>query len=67
MLKNGEGFQKLKDFLQKKHPHLTEEEIEKYTSNLYELGLFLVRLKIEQHSKKPKFENPNDFEPKKPP
>ena len=51
MVENTEDVQKLKDFLKKKHPQLSEGEVEVKAQNLYELGLFLVRLKVKQHSK----------------
>ena len=57
MLENEEGIQKLKEFLNKKGLKGEEIEIEKIAQNLYELGLFLVRLKIKQHSQSTKFES----------
>ena len=50
MLENEEGIQKLKEFLNKKGLKGEEIEIEKIAQNLYELGLFLVQLKVKQHS-----------------
>lgn len=62
MLENEEGIQKLKEFLKKKCVKGEEVEIERIAQNLYELGLFLVRLKIKQHSKPPKPQNLEGFE-----
>lgn len=56
MLENEEGVQKLKDFLAKNNPQLTRSDVEKIALNLYELGVFLVHLKVKRHSEllKPK-------------
>jgi len=54
MLENEEGIQKLKEFLKKKGLKCDEEEIERIAQNLYKLGLFLVRLKVKEHSAQPK-------------
>ncbi|HIH52513.1 MAG TPA: hypothetical protein HA284_03180 [Nanoarchaeota archaeon] len=62
MLENQEGIQKLKDYLKKKGLKCSEEEIEKIAQNLYELGLFLVRLKVKEHSAQPKPQNTEVFE-----
>ena len=62
MLENEEGVQKLKDFLGKKGFQLSKSEIERIAPNLYELGLFLVRLKVKQHAKPPKPQNAEGFE-----
>ena len=61
MTENDEGVQKLKDFLKKKGLQLPNNEIEKISQNLYELGLFLVRLKIKQHPKPPKPQKAESF------
>jgi len=50
MFEKESGIQKIKDFLKKRGLNLSENEIEKYAQNLYQLGLFLVQLKIKQHS-----------------
>ncbi len=39
----------LQDFIRKKFPQLTNEEIEKISHQLLELGIFLVRRKIQKH------------------
>ncbi len=62
MLENEQGIQKLKEFLKKKGLNGEEIEIEKIAQNLYELGLFLVRLKVKQHSKPPKPQDLEGFE-----
>lgn len=62
MLDNAEGVQKLKEFLKKKGLQGEEVEIERIAQNLYELGLFLVRLKIKEHSKPSKTSNVEGFE-----
>ena len=54
MLENNEDVRKLQDLLRKKCPPLFDSEIEKVAQNLHELGLFLVRSRIKQHSEKPK-------------
>lgn len=61
MLENEEGVQKLKEFLKRKGLGGEEVEIEKIAQNLYELGLFLVRLKIKQHSQSTKPVNLGTF------
>jgi hypothetical protein len=50
MLERAEGIQKLKDILQKRSSDISDSEIEKQAQNLYELGLFFVRLKVKEHS-----------------
>ncbi len=62
MLENEEGVEKLKVYLRKKFPQLSDSEIEKIAPNLYELGLFLVRLKVKEHSKQSKPQNAEGFE-----
>lgn len=62
MIENDEKVQKLKDFLKKKNPQLSNNEVEEISKNLYELGLFLVRLKLKQHSKPPKPDEARGFE-----
>lgn len=53
---NEKEVQKLKDFI-KSGSQLSENEIEKIAQNLYDLGLFLVRLRVKQHVKPPKPQN----------
>lgn len=48
----------VENLLRKKEVCLDKKEIKKFATNLYEIGLFLVQLKIKQHSKQPK--PPND-------
>lgn len=62
MLESAEGVKKIKELLKKKGSQGEEVEIEKIAQNLYELGLFLVRLKVKQHSKPPKPQNLEGFE-----
>ena len=50
MLENGEAVLKLKDFLKKKGLQLPENKIEEIAQNLFRLGLFLVRRKVEENS-----------------
>ena len=60
MSEHFDEIQKLKDFLRRKNLGLSEEKIEKNSAQLLELGFFLVRLKVKQHSKateKPKDED----------
>lgn len=54
MLESEESVQKLKGYLKNKGFKLSDSEIDKIVQNLYELGLFLVRLKIKQHSQSTK-------------
>ncbi len=49
---NEENVHKLKGFLKNKGFQLSDVELEKVVQNLYELGVFLVRLKIKQHTDK---------------
>jgi len=46
MVGNSEEIQKIKDLLKKKKPQLSDEEINKNSNQLYQLGLFLVQLQI---------------------
>mgnify|MGYP001558538175 CR=1 FL=1 len=49
-INNADNVRKLVDVLKKKGLRGEEIEIEKIAQNLYELGLFLVQLKVKQHS-----------------
>lgn len=51
MFQSEEGVRKLGEFIKKKFPEMCGGEIEKMARNLYDLGAFLVHLKIKQHSK----------------
>lgn len=62
MFEHTEEVQKIKDYLKKKGLQLSESETEKIAQNLYELGLFLVRLKIKQHSQSTEPVNLGAFE-----
>jgi len=62
MFEHTEEVQKIKDYLKKKGLQLSESETEKIAQNLYELGLFLMRLKIKQHSQSTKPVNLEAFE-----
>lgn len=62
MLENEEGVRRLGDFLKKKGFQLSEDEIERIAQNLYGLGLFLVRLKVKQHTKPLKPQNADGLE-----
>ena len=53
---------KLQDFIRKKFPELNSEEIEKISNQFMELGFFLVRLNIEQHSKAIETQNTESLE-----
>ena len=61
-INNAEDIRKLVDVLKKKGLQGEEVEITKIAQNLYELGLFLVRLKVKEHSTKPKPQNLVGFE-----
>lgn len=61
-MRNEKEVQKLRDFIGKRGIQLSDNEIEKIAQNLYELGVFLVRLKVKQHSKQAKTPNARDFE-----
>lgn len=50
MIENEEAVQKLKDYLKKKGLQLPDNEIDKIAKNLFNLGLFLVRLKVKECS-----------------
>lgn len=51
MRTNLENIKKITELLRKLQPHMSEEELEKQSQNLYELAIFLVRLKAKAHSK----------------
>ena len=51
MTEHGEEVQKIGELLKKRGIQLSDSEIEAIAQNLYELGLFLVRLKLKTHSK----------------
>ena len=53
--------QKLKKIIQAKNPNLSEDEIDKLTDQFSNLGLFLVRLWLKQHSKHAKSCFTHDF------
>lgn len=59
---NEKEVQKLKDFTKKRGIQLSDNEIEKIAPNLYELGLFLVRLRVKEHPKQSKPQNAEGFE-----
>ena len=59
---NADNIRKLVDVLKKKGFKGEEVEIEKIAQNLYELGLFLVHLKVKEHSTKPKPQDSEGFE-----
>lgn len=48
MLENNEEIQRIKDLLKKKKPQLNDEEIDKISNQLYQLGLILVQLQIKK-------------------
>ena len=51
----------LQDFIKKKFPQLNNEEIEKISNQLLELGFFMVRLQLKKHSKTEKSEDEENF------
>lgn len=60
---------KLKQIIQAKNPNLGEDEIDKIAGRISEIGLFLVRLWLKQHSKhlKPRFYTELESKTGKPP
>ena len=62
MIDQVEAVTKIKDLLKKESPQLNNDKLENLAQNLYELGLFLVRLKIKQHSIPIKIEVSEEFE-----
>lgn len=56
--------QKLTKILKTKNPNLGDDEIDKMAGQISELGLFLVRLFLKQHSKPPKTLFSTEFEEK---
>ena len=51
MLEDEEGVQKIKNLLKKRGSQLGDNEIERIAQSLYALGLFLVRLKLQELTK----------------
>ena len=51
MFENEADVQKLKDFIKKKFPKLSNEEIEKRANQFSELGYFLVHLPVAKQTK----------------
>lgn len=66
MFENEDGIRKLQDYLKNKKLSLKDSEIESVAQNLYELGLFLVRLQVKKHSKPQNAEDSNSYEEKPP-
>lgn len=56
--------EKLRKILETLKPNLSEEEIDRLTNQFSELGLFAVRLWLEQHSKTIKRGSATEFEEK---
>jgi len=50
MQQNLKDIQKITDLLRKFQPHTSVEDLEKIAQDLLELGLFLVRLRVKEHS-----------------
>lgn len=48
------GVNKLQDHLRRKFPSLQDEEVEKISKSLYDLGVFLVRHEMKQVEEKEK-------------